>query len=724
MERLSINFENCYGIKKLKKEFIFSTEHSTFLIYAPNGLMKTSFARTFNDCENNRETCDLVFDERETVREISVDNEECNPNNIFVIKRYQDEYELYESSTLLANDRLKKEYNAIHKNIRKTKADLLKELKTLSGLQPKQIEKELVAIFGESFFDIILNMENSVSNDESLEFSNINYSIISKKVVNNFLHVKENKESIDVFIKKYHEMIKESKYLTKDFNLYNAETIQANLEKNNFFKAMHSISLFDKNEKKFDAVLNNNNDFLKKIETEKNNIINNKKLKEQFDKLYTNLNKNEELREFCNYLIENEEIVVELNNLTEFKKKIWHSYFVKQKELFFKLIKEYKEGRKEIERIVKRSKREETKWEKTVKIFNERFLHLPFSLEIKNKSDVVLKGEVPTIEFIFKDGREEKTMNKKELLKVLSTGEQRALYILNIIFQVVIREEKDEKTLFIIDDIADSFDYKNKYAIIEYLKTMSESEKFYIILLTHNFDFFRTVAGRLNINHSQHLIAIKKEDIELVESEYTTNPFIGNWQNNLQDKKKLIASIPFIRNIIEYTKGVEDEHYSILTSLLHYKNETDSITISKIKEIFEDEIKNIRFPVEIEGSAKIIDLISETVEECLKPAEGMNLENKIVLAIAIRLRAEKFMKSRIGDKQFLLEINDKKNQTRELVEKYKQEFNKVDEKTIKILERVNLMTPETIHLNSFMYEPIIDMGVNELQELYRSLPIA
>ena len=38
--------------------------------------------------------------------------------------------------------------------------------------------------------------------------------------------------------------------------------------------------------------------------------------------------------------------------------------------------------------------------------------------------------------------------------------------------------------------------------------------------------------------------------------------------------------------------------------------------------------------------------------------------------------------------------------------------------TIKLLEDVNLMTPENIHLNSFMYEPILDMSNEHLKQLY------
>jgi ABC-type lipoprotein export system ATPase subunit len=51
----------------------------------------------------------------------------------------------------------------------------------------------------------------------------------------------------------------------------------------------------------------------------------------------------------------------------------------------------------------------------------------------------------------------------------------------------------------IIDDIADSFDYKNKYAIIEYLQEIAEDKNFKMLILTHNFDFFRSIQMRLNI---------------------------------------------------------------------------------------------------------------------------------------------------------------------------------------------------------------------------------
>ena len=54
-------------------------------------------------------------------------------------------------------------------------------------------------------------------------------------------------------------------------------------------------------------------------------------------------------------------------------------------------------------------------------------------------------------------------------------------------------------TYLIFDDVADSFDYKNKFAIIEYIKDLHHLDCFRTVILTHNFDFYRTVASRLNL---------------------------------------------------------------------------------------------------------------------------------------------------------------------------------------------------------------------------------
>lgn len=41
--------------------------------------------------------------------------------------------------------------------------------------------------------------------------------------------------------------------------------------------------------------------------------------------------------------------------------------------------------------------------------------------------------------------------------------------------------------------------------------------------------------------------------------------------------------------------------------------------------------------------------------------------------------------------------------------------------TIKILDKIQLMTPESIHVNSFMYEPLLDMSNEYLDTLHKQI---
>ena len=61
--------------------------------------------------------------------------------------------------------------------------------------------------------------------------------------------------------------------------------------------------------------------------------------------------------------------------------------------------------------------------------------------------------------------------------------------------------------------------------------------------------------------------------------------------------------------------------------------------------------------------------------------------------------------------------------TGKLFARFKKEFGETLDKEIKLLDEVNLITPENIHLNSFMFEPILDLSDVHLKELYNKLKV-
>lgn len=279
------------------------------------------------------------------------------------------------------------------------------------------------------------------------------------------------------------------------------------------------------------------------------------------------------------------------------------------------------------------------------------------------------------------------------------------------------RKAAGRETLFVIDDLADSFDYKNKYAIIQYLKEMADHTDFNLVLLTHNFDFFRTLVSRGVVGYNRCFMAQKGETkILLNQAEHVNNPFIRGFKKNFfADGMQRVASIPFVRNILEYTKGTDDGDYVVLTSLLHWKNDSASITNAELDRIFTETFHGQGGKAWESPGDSVIDLLIQQADQALVADEGVNFENKIVLSIATRILAEKYMVAELNDPGFTDAITA--NQAQALFQAFRNRGLGTPQAR-ETLDGVVLMTPENIHVNSFMYEPIIDMSDVALRELY------
>lgn len=149
----------------------------------------------------------------------------------------------------------------------------------------------------------------------------------------------------------------------------------------------------------------------------------------------------------------------------------------------------------------------------------------------------------------------------------VAMGEKRALYLLQVLFDLEkvkdIANKTGQKQLVVADDIADSFDYSNKYAIIEYLSELSENKMIDLLILTHNFDFYRTVTSRLDIKYDMCFIAQKNASGKITMSPFPyrkdffnlgiinkiRNGSLGNDETKL---RTFVAAIPFCRNICDY----------------------------------------------------------------------------------------------------------------------------------------------------------------------------
>ena len=148
MDKLKIDLENCFGIGKLNYEFDFAKSKS-FLIYAPNGTMKTSFAKTFDliskkDAKN--QPCDRIYNLRVPKVEVLIDDVSINPDNILVVNAEDNGFDASSKiSTFLASKELKNKYDEIYLDLNNRKLEFIKKLKVIS--QSTDCESEFINHF-------------------------------------------------------------------------------------------------------------------------------------------------------------------------------------------------------------------------------------------------------------------------------------------------------------------------------------------------------------------------------------------------------------------------------------------------------------------------------------------------------------------------------------------------------------------------------------------------
>jgi hypothetical protein len=683
--------------------------------------MKTSLAQTFQDISTKANSSDRIFGDRKTVRKITDENgDELKPEQVYVLGPYNDKISLTEkTSTLLVNASLKQEYDRLHVEIAKAEAALLEAIKKQANSK-KDFAQEIIGAFATGrTLEVALNrIKKELEEQKETPFKDVLYDKIFDERVISAIDDATIKGAIEQYGARYNEMLDASTFFKKGFDYFNAGQIATSLANNGFFNAQHTVRLNSTGEV---LEIKTKKELEDVVSREKDAILKDAKLRKNFDTVQKALEKNATLREFASYVLDHQDYLSQLSNLEKFKQDILASYLKEHHGDYLALMKAYDDAREGTRKIEEQAGKERTQWEEVIEIFNDRFV-VPFKLEAKNRVSLVM-GETSVIDlgFTYEEAGESAPVERETLLTSLSTGEKKAFYILSVIFEIERRRKSGQETLLVIDDIADSFDYQNKYAIIQYLKDNSEDGGglFKQIIMTHNFDFFRTIESRF-VGYGHCLMASRSatKEISLMKPFGIRNVFVRDWKKEFfTDAKKKIACVPFLRNLVEYTEGDKDPKFLKLTSILHWMPDSAGITVADVDDIY-NAICGGPKKKSANGQKLFCDLIFEEAKSCLTAPVGTNFENKIILAIATRLCAERFMVAKINDPKFVEAIDE--SQAAKLATKFKQMF-PAETKNNQIIGRVLLMTPENLHLNSFMYEPIVDMSDDALKRLYQDV---
>ncbi len=734
MKKFNFKLENCHGIKKIEDSFNFTKNNinNSILIYAPNGTMKTSFTNTFRDMCNGIEPKNIVLNLPPKIDatiildnddEIKLEETEDFKEYFYVIPTFEENYDFNHAADLIVNEDYRKDYDEISAEINDKKSDFLNRLKKISKLKVKKgntieftFEKEFQEVFETELNLLNILLELKDYNEEYVDLSDFSYELLFGDKAQKVLKDETVKEGMEEYVNLLDKLLDESPLYSKNkFDNNHLNALTKNIKKNNLFLANHTIKFKD-----IPSEITSFEELEELIEKENSRIFNDSQLKDKFENINNELNKTVATTSFKDFFANNQEFIkiFQENTTDSLKYDYWISLIKKEEELLNELYESYTEQKENLEKIRIQACNEATEWENVTNLFNKRF-NIPFKLQLNNKEDVILNGNAPKLEFIDYEFGEENIISFDQLKKFYSEGQKRAIYLLNILYELEKRKKEDKESIVIVDDIADSFDYNNKYAIIEYLNDLCTYPNFNLIILTHNFDFYRTVKARLTVNNKNTYYALKNEG-NITLKNFNIEKNTSNIFKVLQDKVEkndldaVIAVLPFIRNLTElYQRNKRDGNiYRKLTNILHYKTEGKKYKWSDVRDIYE------RYAMTLSPfKGTLYDLIFERANAISdNPTGDFGIERKIVLSIAIRLKAEEYVLQLLDIKPETI----KKNQTKELFKRYKQE--KGDEGIVfELLDKVNIMTPENIHINSFMYEPLIDMSEDHLIKLYKDI---
>ena len=725
MEQLFVKLENCYWINSL--EYLFDFEKSNvYSLYASNGTMKTSFLNTFLDISEKKQPKDYINNIEWTFTLKDWKTQDINPTKIFPIKSMDISFQPNDMSLLIVNKKSKDKYDKIYSSIMKWQYDIVFSLNKTSKIVKDNIIPTILNDFRFEWWNFLDFLE-SILDELKIpdDLSDIVYKdIFSDQKVLDLLWNADITENIEKYDRQYKSILNEySCYEEGVFTPFKAEILIKAIETQEFLSVdTNWINLWWKNFSKLGELKKEVAWSFRQIEKD----VKLRTIKEKISKWTKAVKTFQTLVE-----TKGDKIIPKLIDQDKFKKDLWIYYFSLIENDIIALLKIYNEWKAEMQRIQDEARGEQTIWNDVVNIFQKRF-SVPFQVSIKDRENTILWTNAPVLDFKFfnkKTWEYDITKTKTELLSLetLSWGEKRALYLLNIMFEIEIRKNQWWKHLLIIDDIADSFDYKNKYAILEYLHELKDDTSFNLIILTHNFDFYRNIQMRLWLkdlifsNWDWANLTINKDidsNIDVISWFQYLDPINDFRQNCHECDYKLIALIPVARNLIEYMLWNESDDYVKFTWMLHVKNTEYKIAdiITTFKRLFNKD--DFSKAPDTYTKEFIYNLCDNLIDE----SEDTALEKKIVLSIWIRLLAEDFMRKKLWN------IEKAWIQTRlyynDCVVKKLFQIRKIwkvilDEE--KIIKKVLLMTPEAIHVNSFMYEPILDMWDLHLKDLYREI---
>lgn len=721
IESITLDAKNAFGIGLMNKEFKFKGDKSgrCMAIYAPNGTCKSSIRKSLERWNLNSSVEDVFFPDKESSFNVatSPDADAIPRGNIFCFKSMPEfESMRYFDDQLIASPELKAQYVDFTTRHRREVDVLLASIRDefISGRGtpgPNDMRDYIKSLTGKG--DLYEALESLLARADGLSAPEFmkekKQNDLLKKGFEDKISKGSAKASIQGYVAERNNVMESSTIYHNGFDPNAANELAAALAKAHFFEAGHSLILHDQTTDSDLTPIRNEKDLKEVLDSEFSKVTSDPNVRKAYASVDKAIGQSKDADEIRGLLCDTPGFAEAVTDLPSLKLDYLAYAADRCRPAVEALLKGKDEYLTKMAELTKKAREESTDWDKAIKLFERRF-HVPFSLRLDNRASAIVEGDEPIIEFSFSG----KTTSYKKLCDNLSDGERKALYMLSVIFLVEQAKRAEGPRLLVFDDVVDSFDYVNKYAFIEYLREFSDAPDLYIILLTHNYDFFRTVTSRLDGFSRANCVIVDKgaesrlefEQVEFLDA----NPF-SLWKKSMGEDAFKVAAVPMVRELVAIRCGKDSDDYDMLSRALHGRGGGD-VTFGDLHECF---AAHWDFHA-LEGDGERVgDVTKRVCKDLYERGGNLRLQEKVAMALGIRFLVEGCLGRLYAAKQRKMPDSEKMGK---LIRDYRENFQDDYERHGSIAEEAAIITPENIHVNSFMYEPLVDIGSQRFFDLY------
>jgi len=725
--KLDIDLQYCHGIKSFKTTIDFSK--GPFLVFAPNGVFKSSFRKTIEDLINQVPTQDLVNPSAPSKRSISIDGKPavCDDFLVFKSDSTADEFKM-SSSSYLSSSNLKSQYDSAMITYTSKRTAFLTLV--AQDLGPKlDAGEEIKEAFHDTNLDrALLKIYPSTTRKKNWKSYPQCYKNFFSKNPAKFLSDPSTAKALKKYNTAYKRSVKKSCLFTLGvFEIGDLNAVCSSLAERSYFEGGNTIKL------------NGQASEIQTIE-ELQKVVKDAFNKASKDpavvKSYQNLVKAGSDKDYADQILDllqaNPFLANEAGNPQSFRQHVLLSAIHAHQSNFDDLMAVRKSLKGIVRKMNSEAKKEEKIWYQTFELVKSSF-DLDLTINLANTKNIILDLEPPQMSFSWGGTNVDSSILLND---VLSGGERRAFDYARLAFDVLSAERKGQSKILIFDDIADSFDYANKHAIVEFISALSAKSALSIIMLTHNFDFFRLFGSRVASKYGANCyFAIKEpsKDIKLFPGNYFSNIFQNYLVKNATPQNKpsfALSLVTFGRAIIELTDINHETNadYLLYTLVMHYRpNKGYRILCSTIFHHLEHQIPGLDPKLRNDPSFKK-SFYTSVNDECNRiasdPTIGPLFEDKLVLALGLRILCENYMYHQLLKKKQINGSQLSKLEFGALFDLFQKNFATKAGKNATLINDIHMCVmfcPPDIHLNAFMFEPIVDYDIRKMRDLFSRL---